>query len=47
MNLLISKYEDKSYETCEICGKKGECNQENPWVKTVCKKHWSPKEWRN
>ena len=36
---LISKAEDESGRTCEICGEPGEENCDG-WIKTVCKKHW-------
>jgi len=35
----ISKAEDKSYVTCEQCGKPGVTQRVNGWVYTVCKKH--------
>lgn len=37
---MISKAEKLSYQTCEICGKKGKLNQ-NGWYKTVCEEHWN------
>ena len=37
---IISEYEDKSYITCEICGKSGRLSYtKGRWYKTVCKEH--------
>lgn len=43
---IISKYESLSYETCEMCGEKGEprkdCGwRENLWYMTLCDKHYN------
>ena len=42
---IISKYEDLSYETCEVCGEKGELRKDTGWhggrwYKTMCDKHY-------
>ena len=36
---IITKYEEKSYKTCEICGKKGKLSVIGGWYRTLCKKH--------
>lgn len=35
MSNLINEAENKSYETCEICGKEGKPNEKG-WVTTLC-----------
>lgn len=46
---IISKYEDKSFETCEVCGEEGRTRDRGEpigkhiWLKTVCDKHFE--EW--
>ena len=37
---LIQEYENKSYYTCEICGKKGVVRDKSGWFKTLCLKHY-------
>ena len=42
---IIRKYEDLSYETCEVCGETGELRLDcgwhgGRWYKTMCKKHY-------
>jgi len=42
---IISKYENLSYETCEVCGEKGEIRKDcgwygGSWYKTMCDKHY-------
>ena len=42
---IISKYEGKSYETCEVCGEQGEIRKDcgwkgSRWYKTMCDKHY-------
>ncbi len=32
----VSKYEELSYKTCEVCGKPGEPDQSRSWIKTLC-----------
>ena len=36
---IVSKYESISYETCEVCGSKGE-PRPGRWIKTLCIKHY-------
>jgi len=36
---LISKAENESFKTCELCGKKGR-TRPSGWIMTVCTKHW-------
>lgn len=36
---LIEAAEEKSVETCEICGKPGKLDQVNGWWQTTCEKH--------
>jgi len=43
---IISKYEDLSYETCEVCGEVGELRKDcgwndGLWYKTMCDKHYN------
>jgi len=38
VNKLINKAEEKSYKTCEVCGKPGKTNKSG-WIKTVCEEH--------
>ena len=33
---MIDEYEEKSYETCEICGAKGKTREDRRWYKTLC-----------
>jgi hypothetical protein len=35
---IITKYEKLSYETCEVCGEKGELRK-GGWYSTLCEKH--------
>ena len=43
---LIDAYDEKSYEICEVCGKKGQlCITSSRWLKTVCKEHRSLETW--
>ena len=37
---LIAKYEKRSYQTCEICGAKGERRPDLSWVRALCDKHY-------
>lgn len=36
---IISKYEDKSYEVCEVCGDDGTLCIKGGWYRTLCEKH--------
>ena len=36
---IIEEYQNKSYETCEVCGKKGKLRSERPWMLTLCDEH--------
>lgn len=36
---ILSKYEDLSANTCEVCGASGEVCMKNFWIKSLCKKH--------
>lgn len=38
---IITKYEDKSYEVCEVCGQPGEERGGN-WIRTLCNEHYKP-----
>jgi len=35
---IISRYMDRSYQTCEICGQPGKTNKKG-WLRTACKEH--------
>jgi len=42
---IINRYEELSYETCEVCGEKGELRKDTGWrgglwYKTMCDKHY-------
>jgi len=37
---LIQNAEEKSYHTCELCGKKGVLREDLGWVRTLCLKHY-------
>lgn len=37
---IISKYEGKSYETCETCGEAGKPRTDLGWHRTLCDKHY-------
>jgi len=37
---IISKYEEKSYKTCEVCGEKGELHTNMGWHRTLCDDHY-------
>jgi hypothetical protein len=41
---IAHKYEQKSYEVCEFCGKPGSLDQSHFWLNTLCDEH---KERRN
>ena len=41
---IISKYESLSYETCEVCGEKGELRNDLGWWRTLCDKHYEEKK---
>jgi hypothetical protein len=36
---IITKAEDKSFETCEVCGVIGEPRALAGWIKTLCDEH--------
>jgi hypothetical protein len=36
---LINEAEEKSYKTCEVCGKEGELMTKGYWLQTLCPKH--------
>jgi hypothetical protein len=36
---VISKAEEKSYTTCEVCGGPGKKCSPNGWILTLCEKH--------
>lgn len=36
---IISKYEDLSYNTCEVCGAPGEQCINGGWLRTLCEEH--------
>lgn len=36
---IITKYENLSAKTCEICGDKGKLSTDGFWYKTLCDKH--------
>lgn len=36
---LIREYEQKSFTTCELCGKEGELLRKCCYVRTLCQKH--------
>lgn len=36
----ISEAENLSYETCEVCGDKGELRTKSRWYTTLCDKHY-------
>ena len=38
-NEIISKYEYKSLETCEVCGDVGDLCIRGNWYRTLCDKH--------
>jgi len=40
---IIDKYEEKSYNICEICGNDGKIREINGWYQTLCDKHYSMK----
>lgn len=47
MDALISKAEDRSERTCEICGKEGKLNHSG-WMSVRCRDHWKdekPYDW--
>jgi len=37
---IITKYENLSYETCEVCGEKGKLYHNMPWYRTLCDNHY-------
>ncbi len=37
---LIGEYEEKSFETCEVCGALGKFRDDLSWVQTLCAKHY-------
>lgn len=36
---LIDEYEDKSFETCDVCGEKGKLREDSYWLSTRCEEH--------
>jgi hypothetical protein len=40
----ISKAENESYETCEVCGEKGELRNDIGWYLTLCDEHYTLKK---
>lgn len=40
---LVDEYENKSLETCELCGKSGKVRSCGHWYKTLCEEHYE--EW--
>jgi hypothetical protein len=40
----ISDAEKLSYETCEICGEKGEPRKDMGWITTLCDEHYNTKK---
>lgn len=36
---IVKKYENLSYQICEVCGKSGAINKSNGWYRTLCEKH--------
>jgi len=36
---IVGKYEEKSHEVCEVCGKKGVMCARGSWLKTLCGEH--------
>jgi len=40
---LVRDAEQKSYHTCEECGKKGKLINDLPWIQTLCKEHYEEK----
>lgn len=38
---IISKYENLSYETCEVCGETGELRKDLGWYRTLCDTHYN------
>jgi len=43
---IISRYEELSYEICEVCGETGEIRKDcgwhgSRWYKTMCDKHYN------
>ncbi len=41
---IISKYEDLSVQTCDVCGEPGKNNSKNGWLATRCEEHNPTKE---
>ena len=36
---ILSKYEDLSAKTCEVCGNPGDIRIKGYWIKSLCEKH--------
>jgi hypothetical protein len=43
LHTIISKYERKSYDVCEKCGKEGQLRK-GGWIKTLCDEHSEGRE---
>jgi len=43
---LVDRTERKSYQLCEICGKRGSISVKGGWYKTVCPYHRKTKGYR-
>ena len=41
---LVMEAENKSFVTCEVCGKEGKIKNDTGWVSTLCNKHRKPTE---
>ena len=46
-NEIIQKYEDISFETCEICGEQGTVCRRGTWYATLCDKHRDEMNYKN
>ena len=44
LNRIIGKYEELSYNFCEVCGEEGRMRKDLSWVETLCDTHYQEKK---
>jgi len=44
LNRIISKYEELSYNFCEVCGEEGRMRKDLSWVETLCDHHYQERK---
>lgn len=44
LNRIIGKYEELSYNFCEVCGEEGRMRKDLSWVETLCDHHYQERK---